>query len=656
MLKKILIGALLFFWHINFFLAQTSVKDSVQEIIDNTPFDKKLKTYNRIIFDLYDRSDIGNGLMLSTEALDFSKKNHLDTSDAFFDILMTHAFILYAKKGDLPSALKLLIYGEVKALQVKKKKVQCLILARIADIYRIQKMYKEAKSTINEAIQIAKELETKKTLLGLLFTMGRIQYDQNQLQEAINYFLQALKIAELTKDSANMMNALNNIAVLYNDQGELDKALQIHHQVLSFYKVSSEDKAASYYNIALIYQGKKKYSIALQYLDSASIIIKNLKEKVSYELLLEIHDAYYEIFQATKDYNKALTYRNRYFSIKDSLLNDDRNKQIAEMNSKYQVEKREIENKRLKLEKRQQWYVIISSAVLLLLLGIGTFFVFRAYSIKKKNALMLERKNQVIEIQRKQLEDQNKNITDSIHYASRIQKVLLVPDNYINKYLSKSVKEYFVLYLPKDIVSGDFYWAAQKENYFYIAVCDCTGHGVPGAFMSLLNSNFLNEAIIEKNILEPGRIFDYAKTKLEDSLHGEKDGMDATLVRFNLNNPLDIQYAAAMHQPILIRNNEIIKCNFNKMPIGTSDYKETFNSFKLEVQQGDSLFIFSDGYADQFGGIKNKKLQKSNFYKYLIETNGTNADLQKKELEKRFLDWKNIQEQTDDVCLIGLKF
>lgn len=656
MLKKILTTIFFFLFYHSNLCAQTSIVDSIQEIIDRTEYNQKLKIYDKVVIILINNGQEDNALTIASRALEFAKKNNLQNTNQYFNILENYVCTLTEKKVKLPLALQYAIYGEKKARECNNKHYQIIFLKDISHIYRLQNMYKEAEYNIKEAIQLSEKTENKYLLADCFNAMAHIQYDKKQLKEAIEYSLKALNIFEALKDSTWIMLMTSNLAVYYNEDGNFEQSLQMHRKVLDYYKNSPVDKSVSYYNIALVYQNMKNYKVALKYMDSSYTLVKASEEKALYEHIMYLHDTYYELYLSTKNYEKAIEHRNLYFALKDSLLNENRNKQIAEMNSKYQVEKKEMENKQLKLEKQQQRYIITIIASVGLLLVMVILFVYRAYTTKKQTALMLERKNQVIEIQKKQLEYQNKNITDSIHYASRIQNALLVPDEYLQKYLAGLVKQHFVLYLPKDIVSGDFYWAIQKENYFYLAVCDCTGHGVPGAFMSILNSNLLYESIMEKNILEPGKIFDYIRGRLEETLHGGKDGMDATLVRFNLNNPQDIKYAAAMHQPILIRENEIIKCPFDKIPVGISDIQEMFHTFDLSINDGDSFFMFSDGYADQFGGERDKKLQKSNFHRYLMETNHLNAESQKQELKKRFFDWKNDKDQTDDVCLIGVKF
>jgi serine phosphatase RsbU (regulator of sigma subunit) len=212
------------------------------------------------------------------------------------------------------------------------------------------------------------------------------------------------------------------------------------------------------------------------------------------------------------------------------------------------------------------------------------------------------------------------------------------------------------LFNPKDIVSGDFYWATKREHLFYLAICDSTGHGVPGAFMSLLNIGFLSEAINEKDIYEPHKVFDYVRDRLINSLgkEGQKDGFDGILLCINtITNT--ISYAAAHNEPILISNNTIIELEKDKMPVGIGERKENFNLYTVNASQGDTLYLYTDGYADQFGGPKGKKFKYKQLNDLLLSNSALALSEQSKILNSKFEEWKGNLEQVDDVCIIGIR-
>jgi serine phosphatase RsbU (regulator of sigma subunit) len=250
------------------------------------------------------------------------------------------------------------------------------------------------------------------------------------------------------------------------------------------------------------------------------------------------------------------------------------------------------------------------------------------------------------------IEEKQKEIVDSILYAKRIQTTILAHDSYLKKHLP----EHFVLFKPKDIVSGDFYWATKNGSRFYFAVCDSTGHGVPGAFMSLLNIAFLNEAINEKNIVQPNEVLNHVRKRLIKNIskEGYQDGMDGILLCFDADSKT-VSYAAAHNSPIIIHNNEVVECEADKMPIGKGVRDESFVHQQLDVKSGDVLYLYTDGYADQFGGPKGKKFKYKKLNELLLSLSGTALEKQKEVLNETFDNWKGGLEQIDDVCVVGIR-
>ncbi|HXD94762.1 MAG TPA: SpoIIE family protein phosphatase [Bacteroidia bacterium] len=222
-------------------------------------------------------------------------------------------------------------------------------------------------------------------------------------------------------------------------------------------------------------------------------------------------------------------------------------------------------------------------------------------------------------------------------------------------------KNFFILYKPKDIVSGDFYWAHEINNKFYICTADCTGHGVPGAFMSMLNISYLNESIIEKNISKPDKVLNHIRNEIIHSLNPEgseeesKDGMDCILACFDFST-YTLEYAAANNSFYIIRDKEIINCPADKMPVGKSPKDhEPFTLHTVPLKKGDTVYMLTDGLPDQFGGPKGKKFKYKQLEDILLENNQKSLQEQKEILSARFEDWKGNLEQVDDVCLIGVR-
>jgi serine phosphatase RsbU (regulator of sigma subunit) len=263
-----------------------------------------------------------------------------------------------------------------------------------------------------------------------------------------------------------------------------------------------------------------------------------------------------------------------------------------------------------------------------------------------------------IEKQKEEIEEQKKHIMDSIYYARRIQNAILPSFNFIDKYL----KHYFILYMPKDIVSGDFYWLHEADGLFMVAAVDCTGHGVPGAFMSIVGFNQLNYAVTDKKARSASKILDELnkgviatlnENKMDDSI---KDGMDMSLCVFDFKAG-KAEFAGANNPLYLIRNNELIRYKGDRFPIGAFEGSkpQLFVNNNIDIIPGDCYYLFSDGYADQFGGEANKKLRYKKLEEFLLEVHDQPMNYQREFLRTKLLEWKGDNDQVDDILVIGIK-
>lgn len=284
----------------------------------------------------------------------------------------------------------------------------------------------------------------------------------------------------------------------------------------------------------------------------------------------------------------------------------------------------------------------------------------QAEHLRDANEEITEQNQEIIQ-QKEVIEEKNRNITDSINYAARIQTAALPEDNYINQLFPNS----FIFFQPRDVVSGDFYWARKVIHsdieYNIIVAADCTGHGVPGAFLSILGIALLNE-IVSHGIVQPHEILNRLKREIIKSLHqrgleGEaKDGMDIAVCVFDFQNR-QLQYAGAYNPLVMIRNNEINQYKANKMPVGIYFYdKGSFKSHQISLQKGDVFYIFSDGFSDQFGGEKGSKFKSRNFKKLLREIHLLPMNEQKNKLQNSLTTWRGKYNQLDDILVVGIKY
>ena len=264
----------------------------------------------------------------------------------------------------------------------------------------------------------------------------------------------------------------------------------------------------------------------------------------------------------------------------------------------------------------------------------------------------VEDRTKELRYQKEIVDEKNQEILDSINYAKRIQKAILPPDKVIKENLPNS----FVLYLPKDIVAGDFYWMETVGNKTIFAAADCTGHGVPGAMVSVICNNALNRAVREFKLTEPCKILDKVReiviSEFEKSEEEVKDGMDISLC---VLDGTSLHYAGANNPLWIVRNNELIEYKANKQPIGKYAKETPFLSHKLELLKDDCIYLSTDGYPDQFGGPKGKKMKAANFKKLLVSISNQSVSEQKAKINSHFINWLGDFEQLDDVCVIGVK-
>jgi serine phosphatase RsbU (regulator of sigma subunit) len=519
----------------------------------------------------------------------------------------------------------------------------------LATIHFKLRDFTEAERTHLQALKIAVELDEPK-LKGWIYTgLGNTRLSLKQYDSARVYFVLALNAYTDGDYLQGIAGAHNNIGVAYSFMDSPDSAIY-HYRIAAAIKheygeLVGESTALS--NISQLYTIQKKSDSAIFYarasLDIALTIGSMPPRQMAFGYLA---DAY----ATAEQYDSAYKYEVLFREYSDSVFGNMLHEQLGEMQAKYDSDQQQQQIALLEKNNEigQLWNYFFAAAGGLVL--VVALFVFAGYRTKKKANVLLE-------FQNNQITEQKKEITDSIQYAKRIQQALLASESLIKK----QVKDHFVLYQPKDIVSGDFYWATQKNNSFWIAVCDSTGHGVPGAFMSLLNTTFLSEAINEKEIAQPGEVFNHARKKLIESLSqsddggsASNDGMDGTLIRISKNT---LRYCGANGTAIHVRNGEVTELQTDKMPVGRSPREERpFSSYEMEVQQGDVVYVFTDGYADQFGGEKGKKFKHKTLVQLLALNSSRPAKEQRYVLAEAHEKWKGNLEQIDDVLIVGLFF
>jgi serine phosphatase RsbU (regulator of sigma subunit)/predicted negative regulator of RcsB-dependent stress response len=524
--------------------------------------------------------------------------------------------------------------------------------SNISLIYSNKEDYPTAKHFLIKALRVYKNNNNSSGYCSTLMALADVCRDMNQIDSAFYCYNYVIKHSH---DSLDLVVVYNNMGLYFSDINNVDSALYLY-ELSNKYNLGFRDKhnyAICLSNIADCYFKKGDMSKALKgYIEA----LKLSSELQSPELVQTNCDNLAIYYKRKKIFDSAYYFLERAKIITDSLDKHDNDLKLSDVKSGFDRDEKEaqlkitvLENEKKEREKKDIKIIFIISSILLLTI-IG--FAISRYKSKQKSYNKLKTLNDEVVLQKNLVEEKQKEIVDSITYAQRIQKPLLAREELIKKHFT----DCFILFKPKAIVSGDFYWASEMNDKLYLAVCDSTGHGVPGAFMSLLNMGFLSEAVKEKSIIEPNEIFNYVRNRLVESIsdEGQKDGFDGSLILYHKKYS-KIYYSAAYCTPLVIRNDEIMEMNSDKMPVGKGERKESFTLHELDVQPNDRVYLYTDGFADQFGGPKGKKFKYKNLKKVLLSEYINKMSKQKDVIDEIFEEWRGELEQTDDVTIIGLK-
>ncbi len=634
--------------------------DSLRNVIpgmrDDDP--KKAELMNSLAFEISYIS-LDSGLALAFKTLDLATRTNNTSAIAFCNNTIG---TVYHDEGDFQKAVQHYNIARQFAEKAGNKSMLATVYANMGNTYSSVKDYKSAKYYLFESLKIFKALKRTDHYAGTFMNIGVLYSDMHQPDSAMYYYKQSL--ATPFRDPGQMAILRFNLSEIYlntNRFNESEKELLIGLKLI-------KELNSVYYDAAFSQQLGKLYRFKKQYPQAEKLILKSITSAKSGKLLnLEVQGNYemFEICRGQKLYDKALKYHLEYALLHDSINNIERGNAARELEKKYQSEKKQVQIEKLNAEKlisesenKQKNQLLVGALLGVLIVLCALAFAISAFINKRKANEKLELLNKEVLIQKDELQDKNKNITDSIHYAQRIQNVLLTSSGYIKE----SLENVFILNKPKDIVSGDFYWAVRQDNSFYFMVADCTGHGVPGAFMSLLGINFLNEIVIEHKINHPAEILNNLRSEImnvftdKGNTHSEiNDGMDCVLCKFDLQTNV-LQYAAANNSIVIVRGNETIQLTGDKMPVGKSPRDhEFFTEHSFQLFQGDMLYMFTDGFPDQFGGSSGKKLKVKNV-KQLLATIATQPiENQRITLNESFENWKGNLEQVDDVLMVGIR-
>ncbi len=566
------------------------------------------------------------------------------------------------------------------------------------DYFMVAEKYNHSALIFQQAMNDKEGMVNSYTNLGELFS-DNISISYFRPDSALFFLNKALNIAGKLNDEYSLANIYNIIGNTYKSLGKYDSAFKNLNKSLKIYNKINDNKGItiSYYRLSSIYNRLGKYNLAISYNLKA---LKWAEENRNLDLINNICEDLSDSYAKLNDYKKAYAYYKKSVETKFQLYTQERIAKIADYQTKYETVKKEKEiillNKdkeiqRVELQKKESeikkqqiiQIAFLGGFILVLILAI---VAYRGYQNKKnansllgkqkteileKNAILFQQKEEITtqrdEIEKKNvilkqaydtIENKSNKITSSINYALKIQQSILPTEEKKTKLFPDS----FVLFLPKDIVSGDFYWLDERDNKIFFAVVDCTGHGVPGAFMSMIASNLLDRALSEQHLTRPSEILNYINNKLIEKLHSNidddslRDGLDIAICTYQKDTMI-IEYTGVHHPLYIIRNNNLIIIKPDKFSIGNklSDSLNTFTNQTVKIEKNDMIYLFTDGYYDQFNDRNDDKFTRKRFNETLLKLSAKPLYVQHTELISIFENWKGTNEQIDDILVIGIR-
>lgn len=582
--------------------------------------------------------------------------------------------IAYETQGKIKQAMKL--YQEALGIQEEIKDTADISQSYqyIGNLLRNQNDYRGALNYLGKSISLLKKTKNWSQVANSLNLTGICYKNLNLFDSAMYAYKSALKIDDSLHNEFGIATELLNEGVIYQNKGNLDTALDYYQQSLKKFEPIGNKNAIGFAltSITVIDLEKKNYKGALE------VGQRNMKlsREIGYpENIMNAAQTLCEAYKGMGQYKEALAMEELYKKMSDSILNATTKRSSIEQDLKYQHDKELMKVKQQQekatlaaqkeREKRNIIIEFISGVLFLVLIFLGFLYTRFRLIRKQKNIIerqkaeaekknvLIEQQKQLVEEQKNIVEEKNKDILDSITYAKRLQDAILPPISEIKKRLPDS----FILFKPKDIVAGDFYWMETSKKNILIAAADCTGHGVPGAMISVVCSNALNRTVKEFGITEPGKILDKTRELVietfEKSEGDIKDGMDISLCSINTDDRV-IQWAGAYNPLLYTHDKELKELIPDKQPVGKHDRQTSFTTHIIHLSKGDMLYLFTDGYADQFGGPGGKKFKTKHLHELCTQIAHLETDEQIKVLEKTFEDWKGRLEQVDDVLVIGI--
>jgi serine phosphatase RsbU (regulator of sigma subunit)/Tfp pilus assembly protein PilF len=631
--------------------------DSLKAILKNTKLPDTIKYYtSKILFNFYlEEKNINEAdiyLKICTQIAEKIK------SDLLLGNKNSLQGSLFIEVGEYSKAIESNLQALAYYKKAKSPSNEATILNDIGRSYFYLQKPDEALHYFTQSVE--KETDQSKKN-NCLLNIGVIYAIKKDFAKAESYFMKLKEIYEDSNDIKSIAYVLNNLGLLFSEQKKYDKAKEYLEKAYKIkMQIGSKDEIINAnYTMADYYLNVKNFDKTKQYIDRES---KYLDTNIKNSALYEYYDLLVKYYNATNNHKNAYEYLLKKTILKEKLYDEEKlseiknneikqdfqNKILADSitnANKEKIQAIQISEQAAKIKQAQTIrYTLIGGMLFALITG---FFMFKKY--RETNM-----QNKIIESQNLLLAKKNKETEDSLLYASRLQNGILP----VEKELKKELQDIFIYYAPKDIVSGDFYWSYKKDQYLYLAVGDCTGHGVPGAMMSFLSFNNLERCVKELKLEKPSEILENLSDLIEQSFgkndRSIRDGLDIAILKIDTISKKS-EFAGANNNIYHVSEGSISKIAATRRAVGYSEIKQAFQNTALELKSNDLVYLLTDGYADQIGGPNGKKFLSKKLAELLLSMKDESLPTQKTILQNAFREWSNREEQVDDVTVLGIK-
>jgi len=571
---------------------------------------------------------------------------------------LTNIGIAYTSQGLNDKAIRCFMQAEQKFIDTKFDTGLSKLYNSLGSLFYNINDYANSISYYKKGIAISEKLDDVVLNYSLKINLANVYGSIHRPREALALYTESYKAAKADSNFSDLIMICNNMCHEYLALSNYPAAERYSNEALSIIKTKPiEDyaKTTSFSNHAEILARKGNYKEAVVFADSALRMLKSSPE-INKEIGLKQQLG--KFLYQNKNYDRSYEVLMSALSMKDTVYAKNLKEKLSEINTIHEVEKKEGQILSLsEAQKKQKTINYLLVGVVVVSFAFLTAAIVNYRRKQKDNEIIRQQKNDV-SAKNLIIETKQKEILDSITYAQRIQYALLSSE----QQLSGHLKDYFLVFKPRDVVSGDFYWSSSLSNgRFLLAIADSTGHGVPGSIMSMLNISCLNEAVNADQLVQPADILNAARKKIirylsnDGSPEGGKDGMDCCLLSLDFANG-ELSYSAANNPIWIVRKRELLVLAADKMPVGKHDRDGVpFSQHRVAIETGDMIYAFTDGFADQFGGPKGKKFKYRALQELLLSVSDMPVHSQKQALTEAFEQWKGALEQVDDVCIIGIR-